>query len=280
MLTAYFQLLRLHKPVGTLLLWFPTAWALWVANQGRPPIGLVIYFLLGTFVMRAAGCIINDMADRHVDPHVKRTKVRPLAAKTVSFEGAMVVLIVLLFSAFSILTKLPKACFNYALLSLALTAVYPFCKRFFDAPQLILGFAFSMGIPMAYVASHVSMNRATLLLLCINYLWIVAYDTIYAMSDRDDDLRIGVHSTAILFAPHDKNIVLLLQLLIQILWFVFARMLGLNAVFYVGLVLSTLLLVQQQYVIRNKTNPDYLRTFSSNALYGLVIWVILMLQIY
>jgi 4-hydroxybenzoate polyprenyltransferase len=279
-LAPYFQLLRLHKPIGTLLLWFPTAWALWVANQGAPSFTLISYFLLGTFVMRAAGCILNDMADRHVDPHVKRTAKRPLAAKTVSFEAAILLFIALLFTAFAILTQLPKACFNYALISLALTAVYPFCKRFFEAPQLILGFAFSMGIPMAYVASAIPMNTSTLLLLLINFVWIIAYDTIYAMADREDDLKIGVRSTAILFAPHDNNIVLILHITMQLLWLLFAHALNLNTLFYIAWGISCMLLIHQQYVIRNTANPDYLRTFTNNAVYGLVLWVALIFQSY
>ncbi|MDX2346965.1 MAG: 4-hydroxybenzoate octaprenyltransferase, partial [Legionella sp.] len=193
-LTPYFELLRLHKPIGTLLLWFPTAWALWLASHGKPPALFVLYFFLGTFIMRSAGCLLNDIADRHIDPHVERTKNRPLAAQQISLQAAMALLIFLLFTAFIILAQLPKACFNYALISIALTAVYPFCKRFFEAPQLVLGLAFSMGIPMAFTAVGTPLNLSVLLLMLLNFCWIMAYDTIYALADRPDDLEIGVKS--------------------------------------------------------------------------------------
>ncbi|MDF1677557.1 MAG: 4-hydroxybenzoate octaprenyltransferase [Legionellaceae bacterium] len=276
-LTPYIHLLRLHKPIGTLLLWFPTAWALWLASDGTPNPRLVFYFLLGTFVMRAAGCLLNDIADRHVDPHVKRTKSRPLAAKTITLQASLILLIALLFCALVILTRLPEACFKYALLSVVLTAVYPFCKRFFEAPQLVLGVAFSMGIPMAYTASGTPLNTTTFLLILLNFCWIVAYDTIYAMGDRDDDLQIGVKSTAILFASQDKNIVGLFQAATQLVWLIVAITLQFNMFFYVFWGVGCLLFIQQQRIIRGK-NPDYLRTFTSNGFYGLIFWVALMLQ--
>ncbi|MDF1646101.1 MAG: 4-hydroxybenzoate octaprenyltransferase [Legionellaceae bacterium] len=273
----YLQLLRLNKPIGTLLLWFPTAWALWISANGKPSALFVFYFFLGTFIMRAAGCLLNDIADRHIDPHVERTKNRPLAAQKVSLQAAMGLFITLLFFAFIILSQLPKACFKYALLSVALTTIYPFCKRFFEAPQLILGLAFSMGIPMAYTAEGIALNTNTLLLFLLNFCWIVAYDTIYAMADRKDDLQIGVKSTAILFASQDKNIVFLFQIATQVLWLVLAVALKFNLLFYILWSVGCLLFLHQQYVIRGN-NPNHLRTFTSNGFYGLIFWVALMLQ--
>ncbi len=276
-LIPYFQLLRLHKPIGTLLLWFPTAWALWLASHGKPPALFVAYFFLGTFIMRAAGCLLNDIADRHVDPHVERTQNRPLAAQQISLQTAMGLLIFLLLAAFLILAQLPQSCFKYALISLALTAVYPFCKRFFEAPQLVLGLAFSMGIPMAYTALDTPLNATTLLLFVLNFCWIVAYDTIYAMADKKDDVQIGVKSTAILFASQDKNMVFLFQITTQILWLILASMLDFNQVFYLSWAFGCILFLHQQIVIRGN-NPNYLQPFSSNGLYGLVFWAALMLQ--
>ncbi len=275
-LTPYFQLLRLNKPSGGLLLWFPTAWALWIAGNSKPPALLVFYFFLGTFIMRAAGCVLNDIADRHVDPHVKRTKNRPLASQTISLQVAMGLLVVLLFIAFGILAQLPRACFNYALISITVTAVYPFCKRFFEAPQLILGLAFSMGIPMAFAAQGIAFNTTTLLLMLLNFCWIIAYDTIYAMADREDDLQIGVQSTAILFGSQDKNIVFLFQATTQAFWLVLASILQLSLLFYMIWGVGCLLFIHQQVVIRGN-NPDYFRTFSSNCFYGLIFWIALML---
>jgi 4-hydroxybenzoate polyprenyltransferase len=278
-LLAYYHLLRLHKPVGTLLLWFPTAWALWLANEGIPPISLVIYFFLGTFIMRSAGCLINDLADRHVDPHVERTKNRPLATQAVSVPSAIILLIALLFIALAILFQLPMACFKYAIISVVLTAVYPFFKRFFDAPQLILGLAFSMGIPMAYAASGVALNATTGLLILINFFWVVAYDTIYAMADKPDDLKIGVRSTAILFGNQDKNMVFLLQDLAQACWLAIAFQLHLNLMFYIIWGVASFVFIQQQYRMRTMSAPNYLQIFTSNSLYGFLFWVALMLQV-
>lgn len=275
---AYSHLLRLHKPVGTLLLWFPTAWALWLANEGMPSISLIIYFFLGTFIMRSAGCVLNDLADRHVDPHVERTKNRPLATKAVSVPSAIILLITLLCMALTILLQLPIACFKYAVLSVVLTAIYPFFKRFFDAPQLILGLAFSMGIPMTYAASGIALNATTGLLMLINFFWIVAYDTIYAMADKPDDLNIGVRSTAILFANQDKNMVFLLQVLAQACWLVLAFQLHFNIIFYITWGVASFVFIRQQIRMRTMSAPNYLQIFTSNSLYGFIFWVALMLQ--
>lgn len=277
-LQAYYHLLRLHKPVGTLLLWFPTAWALWLANEGMPPNSLVIYFFMGTLVMRSAGCLLNDLADRHVDPHVERTKNRPLVTKAVSLPRAIILLIALLCVALVILLQLPIACFKYAVTSLILTVIYPFFKRFFNAPQLILGLAFSMGIPMAYAASGVALSTTTGLLIVINFFWIVAYDTIYAMADKPDDLKIGVRSTAILFGDQDKNMVFLLQSLAQAGWLILAFQLHLNFAFYIAWGVNSIIFIQQQYCMRVMDVPDYLKIFTSNSLYGFLFWVALLLQ--
>ncbi|MDF1828275.1 MAG: 4-hydroxybenzoate octaprenyltransferase [Legionellaceae bacterium] len=276
-LRAYIHLLRIHKPIGTLLLWFPTAWALWFANGGMPPVSLMIYFFFGTFIMRSAGCLLNDLADRHVDPHVARTKNRPLANHSVSVKSALILLAALLFIALVILLQLPIACFKYAVIGVILTAVYPFCKRFFDAPQLVLGLTFSMGIPMAYAASNTPLNTTTGLLVLINFFWIVAYDTIYAMADKPDDLNIGVRSTAILFGAHDKNMVLLFQSLAQVCWLVVALHLNLNHLFYIAWGVSSGILILQQVRMRSQA-PNYLEIFTSNSTYGLLFWVAIMLQ--
>ena len=228
--------------------------------------------------MRSAGCLINDLADRHVDPHVERTKNRPLATKAVSLPSAIILLITLLCVALAILLQLPIACFKYAVISLVLTAVYPFFKRFFDAPQLILGLTFSMGIPMAYTASGVALNATTGLLVLINFFWIVAYDTIYAMADKPDDLKIGVRSTAILFAHQDKNIVFILQGLAQACWLFLAFQLHLNLIFYIAWGVASFIFIQQQYRMRTMSAPHYLHIFTSNSLYGFIFWLALIVQ--
>lgn len=269
---SYLRLMRFHKPVGILLLWFPTAWALWFANQGNPPLRLVILFLLGTTLMRAAGCIVNDIADRHIDGLVKRTKMRPLAAGEVKLTEALILLILLLLCAFLILIQLSKNCFYYALLAVFVTVLYPFCKRFIQAPQFVLGIAYSMGIPMAYVASNVLPNLEMINLFSINFFWIIAYDTQYAMVDRDDDLRLGVKSTAILFADYDKLIIGILQFLLHALWIPLAIEAHLRAFFWPFWLIGGVILLLQQKLIAKREREECFKGFSLNNWYGLVLW--------
>jgi len=271
---AYYQLLRVDKPIGTLLLWYPTAWALWLAKQSTPPMYILMLFMLGTFIMRCAGCVLNDIADRNIDLHVKRTHLRPLTSGQVSLPSALILLFTLLSIALGILMLLPKACFNYALASVFLTGLYPFCKRFLRAPQLVLGIAFSMGIPMAYAALGAPMDMNMGLLWLLNFFWILAYDTIYAMADKPDDLQINVHSTAILFGRFDKTMSMVFQAMTQLLWLVLAIRLQLSVIFYLAWGAGFVLFAHQQKVIRGD-NPDYFETFKSNNYYGLLMWVAL-----
>lgn len=277
-LGAYFRLMRFHKPVGILLLWFPTAWALWLANKGSPSLKLTLYFLLGTIFMRAAGCVVNDIADRHVDKHVKRTKTRPLTTGEVSLPEALLLLIGLLLGALIIVLQLPLVCFYYAWLALFITILYPFCKRFFEAPQLVLGLAFSMGIPMAYAATGIMMNSTMALLFILNFAWIVAYDTMYAMVDREDDLRIGVKSTAILFGQYDRFIIFLLQLIFHLLWLIIAYKMRYSMVFYTGWTVAILILMYQQWLLSKPDTRAYFTAFSTNAIYGLLMWGVLVVS--
>lgn len=274
-LTAYLRLMRFHKPAGIALLWFPTAWALWLAHHGFPGWRLIAYFLFGTVCMRAAGCVVNDIADRHLDKHVQRTCMRPLTSGEVTIVEALGLLCVLLFLSFCVLVQLPITCFYYALFALCVTIVYPFCKRFFQAPQLILGVAFSMGIPMAYVASNTSFDGSMVVLLVLNFIWIVAYDTMYAMADRDDDLRIGVQSTAVLFAQYDWQIILVMQVCFHGLWIVLGWMQQASFAFYGMWSLAACVLGYQQTLLRTRNRSLCLRAFSTNSLYGLLMWLAL-----
>ncbi|MDP3704637.1 MAG: 4-hydroxybenzoate octaprenyltransferase [Legionellaceae bacterium] len=276
-LSAYYRLMRFHKPTGMVLLWVPTAWALWLANQGMPAWSLLIYFLLGTVCMRAAGCVINDIADRHIDIHVERTHLRPLTAGELGLVEALILLIVLLFIALIIVAQLPVLCFYEALFALLATLIYPFCKRFFQAPQLVLGITFSMGIPMAYAASGVSPNVVMGLLFFLNCAWIVAYDTMYAMVDRDDDLQIGVKSTAVLFASYDRVIIAMLQVLLHGTWLMLGLMLHASVWFYVFWLVALCLIGYQQQLIGLRTHADYFRAFLTNGWYGVIMWVGLIL---
>lgn len=269
---AYYRLMRFDKPVGIFLLWFPVAWALWVANQGAPPVNLVIYFSLGTVVMRAAGCVMNDLADRHIDRHVRRTAKRPLTTGEVSFQEGIVLFIALLFIALSILFQLPLTCFYYALIGLLVTVIYPFCKRWLQAPQLMLSVAFSVAIPMVYTASGVQFDLDMALLVSINLLWVLVYDTLYAMVDREDDLRLGVKSTAVLFGRYDRVILFVLQISFHGLWLLIAYHLKVSRWFWVCWSLGVLNLVYQQYLIRYRLPADCFKAFKSNVWYGFVMW--------
>ena len=269
---AYWRLMRFDKPVGILLLWFPTAWALWLANKGLPSFQLLLLFLCGTVFMRAAGCIVNDIADRHIDKHVARTQLRPLTSGEVNLTEAFILLILLFLAALFVLIQLPYKCIYIGIVALFISLLYPFCKRFLNAPQLILGLAFSMGIPMAYVASGVSLNSECFLLFSINFAWIVVYDTMYAMTDKADDLRIGVKSTAIYFARYDRLIIGLLQCLFHSLWFYWALLNHQNLGFYIFWSLAGLILTYQQKLIYKREPQNCFKAFIISAYYGALMW--------
>ena len=270
---AYFRLMRFEKPIGIFLLWFPVAIALWLANQGKPPLNLIIYFFLGTVVMRAAGCVVNDIADRHIDRHVRRTQKRPLITGEVSLQGSLLLLVVLLCLALWIVIQLPMRCFYYALLGLLVTVLYPFCKRWFQAPQFVLGIAFSVAIPMVYTASSVPLNSIMILQVVINLLWVISYDTMYAMVDREDDLRLGVKSTAVLLGAYDCWIIAILQFIIHGLWLLIARDTPMNIWFYGCWLLGACILIYQQILIKNRNPASCFQAFKCNGLYGLMMWI-------
>jgi 4-hydroxybenzoate polyprenyltransferase len=270
---AYWRLMRFDKPVGTLLLWFPTAWALWIANRGIPSLKLLVLFFSGTVLMRAAGCVINDIADRDIDKHVTRTKLRPLTSGELNLQEALALLAVLLFSALLILINLPRDCFYLGCIALFISFLYPFCKRFLSAPQFVLGLAFSMGIPMAFVASNIPLNVECALLFVLNFAWIVAYDTMYAMTDREDDLRIGVKSTAIYFASYDRLIIGLLQCLLHGLWLYLALNMHANKWFYIFWFVAALVLFHQQKLISKREQTSCFRAFIISVYYGAFMWL-------
>lgn len=269
---AYFRLARFHKPVGILLLWAPTAWALWLANQGHPSIQLVVIVLFGTIIMRAAGCIVNDIADRQIDLHVARTKTRPLTSGEITLVEAVGVLGFFLFCALLLLIQLPVQCTPYALAALLVTGIYPLCKRIISAPQLILGVAFSMGIPMVYVASGVAFNQTFWSLCVINFLWIIAYDTQYAMVDRADDLLIGVKSTAILFGQWDRVIINVLLAMMHLGWLFVAISLGFKYYFFIVWGIGLALLIAEDHLIANRDPKRCFQAFMLNCWYGIVMW--------
>jgi len=265
--------MRFDKPMGIVLLWAPTAWALWLANRGMPNFNLFCLFLIGTVAMRAAGCVMNDIADRNFDGHVNRTKNRPIATLEVGVTQAIILFIVLLTIALIIVLQLPIICLYQSFIALFITVVYPFMKRFFAAPQLFLGLAFSMGIPMAYASSNQIFNADAWILFILNFLWIVSYDTIYAMADKKDDLVIGIRSTAIFFAEYDKIVVLILQCIVHFLWLLIAYKMNFRLHFYLFWLFGAYIFFQQQKLLRSNTESDFFKGFLLNGWYGVIMWL-------
>lgn len=273
-LKNYGRLIRFERPIGTLLLLWPTYWALWIAAQGFPGWKLLIIFSLGTFLMRSAGCAINDIADRKVDGHVERTKLRPLATGAISVKEALAVFGGLLLIAFILVLQLNTLTLLFSGVAVLLAATYPFMKRYHHWPQVYLGLAFAWGIPMAFTAINDQFPPLVAwILLAANVAWTTAYDTMYAMCDREDDLKIGVKSTAIIFDEHDRLIVGCLQVLTLALLMWVGFLAGLNGWFWLSLVVAAGFFIYQQYLIRNRDRWLSLWAFLNNNWVGLVIFI-------
>lgn len=269
----YWQLARLDKPIGSLLLLWPTFWALWLAADGFPPFSLLLIFTLGVFVMRSAGCVINDFADRHFDGHVKRTSARPLPSGRVSTIQALLFFGCLVLIAFLLVLQLNQFTLYLSVGGLLLAAIYPFMKRITNLPQLVLGMAFSWSIPMAYAAVSESLSLTCWLLFIANLLWTIAYDTMYAMVDRDDDLRIGVKSTAILFGQNDKRYIALMQLLTLFLLVVVGWLNHTTMIYFSTLLIAAGFFLYQQWLIRNRERMACFRAFLNNNWVGMIIFI-------
>jgi len=270
---AYSRLMRIDKPIGTLLLMWPTLWALWLADMAIPPLPVLLVFVAGVFVMRAAGCVINDFADRKVDGHVERTKHRPLASGAVSAREAKLLFAGLALVAFALVLTMNLMTILLSVVGLALAWVYPFMKRYTHLPQVVLGAAFGWAIPMAWAAVSESLPLVCWLVFFANFCWTVAYDTQYAMVDRDDDLKIGVKSTAILFGRFDKLIIGLLQLATLLLMAWVGMLLQLNVAFYGTLLLAAGLFIYQQTLIAQRERPACFKAFLNNNYVGLVLFL-------
>ncbi len=269
----YVQLMRLDKPIGIYLLLWPTLWGLFAAARGLPDPGNLIIFTLGVVLMRSAGCVINDYADRHIDGHVKRTRDRPLAAGKVTEAEALTLFVLLVLGAFILVLFTNTLTILLSFGGLALAATYPYMKRHTYLPQVVLGAAFSWSIPMAWAAQTGDISPVAWLLYTANLLWTVAYDTEYAMVDRDDDLRIGVKSTAILFGEADRTMIAILQgLSLCALWLAGQR-LELGLPWVLGLLGATLLFIYQHHLIRYRERDNCFRAFLNNHWVGLVIFI-------
>jgi 4-hydroxybenzoate polyprenyltransferase len=278
-LTEYARLMRLDRPVGTWLLLWPALWALWIAGAGRPEPRVLIIFVLGVFVMRAAGCVINDYADRDIDPHIRRTRDRPLAARRVSPLEALVLFAVLNLIALYLVTRLNPLTIKLAVIGALLTITYPFFKRFFPLPQLYLGISFGgWSVLMAFAAEAAVLVRVAWVLFIAAALWAAIYDTIYAMVDREDDLKIGVKSSAILFADMDKFLIGTMQLMMLWALVLVGRNMHFGNWYYAGVAAAALLFLWQQWLIRRREPGGCLRAFLNNQYVGLVIFVGILLQ--
>lgn len=269
----YIQLMRVDKPIGTLLLLWPTYWALWFANNGMPSLVNFVVFTLGVIVMRSAGCVINDFADRKIDGSVKRTAQRPLASGVVSNGEALSLFLLLIVLAFILVLMLSINTILLSFAALALAFCYPFMKRYTQLPQVVLGVAFGWAIPMAYMASINQLPIQAWLLFFANVCWTVAYDTMYAMVDRDDDLKIGVKSTAILFGRYDRHLIFLLNAVFITLVAFIGLVNGLSVPFGIGLGVAAGLLVYQQVLIHHRERDACFKAFLNNHYVGLAIFI-------
>ncbi|EGV51136.1 4-hydroxybenzoate octaprenyltransferase [endosymbiont of Riftia pachyptila] len=270
--------MRLNRPIGILLLLWPTLWALWMAGEGRPSWRVVLVFICGVTLMRSAGCAINDFADRHIDGRVERTKLRPIAAGLVSPKEALGVFAALSLSAFALLFFLNHETKALSLVALLLAAVYPFMKRYTHLPQVVLGAAFGWAVPMAFMAIQQQLPPVSWVLFSATLLWALIYDTQYAMVDREDDLKIGVKSTAILFGRHDLLIIGLLQLLMLGLLGLAGAMAGRGWIFFLGVAAGAGFFVYQQWITRDREPKACFEAFLNNNNFGLVVFVGLLLD--
>jgi 4-hydroxybenzoate polyprenyltransferase len=271
--SAYWRLMRFDRPIGTLLLLWPTWWALLLAGGGRPGAKNALVFTAGVVVMRAAGCVMNDIADRRFDPHVERTRNRPLAAGELRLGQAVGLFLVLMSLAFLLVLQTNALTIKLALVGAALASTYPFFKRFTHVPQVVLGIAFGWGIPMAFAAETGAVPVLAWWLLAINTAWSVVYDTQYAMVDRDDDLAVGIKSTAILFGRHDVPIVAALMAAVIALLVAAGLQIGLTWPWYGGVLASAALFGWQLHLIRGRERQACFRAFLNNNWVGFALFL-------
>ena len=271
-LDSYERLIRLDKPIGTLLLLWPTLTALWLAAWGKPPLRLVLIFVMGTLLMRSAGCAFNDWADRKFDADVKRTAQRPLATAEIAPWEALAVAATLAFFAFMLVLATNEATILLSLPAVGITVVYPFMKRFFVLPQAVLGIAFSFGIPMAYASIYGDVPPLGWWLLWLNALWVMAYDTEYAMVDRDDDRKLGLHTSALFFGHFDVTVVMLchFSFLAGMAWI--GQFWQAGTLYYAGLIVALACALWQFWLIRTRERDRCFRAFLSNHWFGLAVF--------
>jgi len=272
------RLMRLDRPIGIWLLLWPELWALWIASGGRPTPRVLIIFIVGTVVTRSAGCVINDFADRNVDPYIRRTRDRPLAARRIGPREALVLFTVLGLIAIYLATLLDTYTLKLAAIGAALTMSYPFLKRFFPLPQFYLGLAFGWAVPMAFAAQAGALPRVAWVLFMTAVLWACVYDTLYAMVDREDDVKIGVKSSAILFADMDRLIVGIMQAMMLFALVLVGRAMKFGNWYLTGVIAAAIFFVYQQWLIRERDPAKCFRAFVNNQYVGLSIFIGILLE--
>lgn len=277
-LQPYWQLTRMNRPIGILLLLWPTLTALWIAAGGLPDIKIVLIFIAGVVLMRAAGCAINDYADRHIDGQVWRTENRPLATGALTARQAVLTFVTLALVAFILVLQLNSFTIALSLIAVLLAAIYPFMKRFTYLPQLVLGMAFGWAIPMAFAAQTNALPAIVWWLFVANIVWTTMYDTFYAMADREDDLQAGVKSTAILFGKNDLLIQALLQLGFLLIMILIGLQLQLSMVFYFGLLIAGMLFMYQLRLSKHRERKACLQAFLNNNWVGAVVFFSIVLH--
>ena len=270
--SALLQLIRFDRPIGTLLLLWPTLWALWLAAKGVPDYHLLAIFIAGTFLTRSAGCIVNDLADRNLDGAVARTRARPLVTGAVTVVEAITLFVGLLLVALVLVLFTNKLTIMLSVVAVVLASSYPFMKRYTHLPQLVLGAAFSWGIPMAFAAQQGALPPAMWLIYFGNLLWTTAYDTAYAMVDREDDLNVGIKSSAILFGQYDRAMIAILQMACLLCLYLAGLAFDLGIYYNSSLMVAALLFVYQQYQIRDRHPEACLKAFLHNNWVGMVIF--------
>jgi 4-hydroxybenzoate polyprenyltransferase len=271
--------MRLDKPIGSLLLLWPTYWALFLSADGWPDVDILVIFTLGVFIMRSAGCVINDFADRKIDMHIIRTQGRPLATGEISSNSALVLFGLLLLIALGLVLQTNILTIKLSLIALMLATLYPFTKRWTNLPQLVLGAAFGMSVPMAFSAQTGVIPLTAWLVFIATLVWTLIYDTFYAMADRDEDLKVGVKSTAILFAKYDQIIITLLQILLIIVFVLIGNTFDLGLIYDFSLVVILFFMIYHQLLLKKRQKEEYFKAFLSNNFIGMTVFLGIFLSV-
>ena len=272
-MNAYIRLMRLDKPIGSLLLLWPTYWALFLSADGWPDLDILFIFTLGVFIMRTAGCVINDFADRKIDKHISRTQGRPLATGEISSNSALTLFGLLLLVALGLVLQTNILTIKLSLVALLLATLYPFTKRWTNLPQLVLGAAFGMSVPMAFSAQTGEITLGAGLVFMATLVWTLIYDTFYAMADREEDLKIGVKSTAILFAKYDQIIITLLQILLIFIFILIGNSFNLGLIYDFSLVIISFFMIYHQFLLKKRQKEEYFKAFLNNNFVGMTAFL-------